>query len=205
MTIRVLYCAGWLGWGRMTEQNAAPAPAPDPALVHLPVLDYLRRDIAGTLEPGHRTHLHHPTAISRLLGFEIAEVGPGTATLRVVADPELHGNQQGTVHGGFLVELADAAIGTACSTLVGPGESFTSIDLKATFLRPFWSGQLLARAHPTHSGRTITHYACEISRPDGKLVATVTSAVMTLRGERAAGRRPPGAGASVAPSDPPSR
>jgi uncharacterized protein (TIGR00369 family) len=158
------------------------------AAAELPVLEYLRRQLAGTLAPGQRTHLRYPTAVSRLLGFEITEVGPGTATLRVAADTALHGNQQGTVHGGFLVELADAAIGTACSTLVAPGESFTSIDLKATFLRPAWSGELRARAHPTHSGRTLTHYACEITRADGKPVATVTSAVMALRGARAKGR-----------------
>ncbi|BBA95633.1 hypothetical protein RVR_566 [Actinacidiphila reveromycinica] len=170
------------------EQNATHFAAPGAAAPDLPVLDYLRRQLAGTLEPGHRTPMRYPTAISRLLGFEIVEVGAGTATLRVLADTDLHGNQQGTVHGGFLVELADAAIGTARSTLVGPGESFTSIDLKATFLRPAWTGELLARAHPTHSGRTLTHYACEISRPDGKPVATVTSAVMTLRGDEAAGR-----------------
>lgn len=40
------------------------------------------------------------------------------------------------IHGGLLCELADAAIGTAHSTLMGEGETFTSIDLKATFLRP---------------------------------------------------------------------
>ncbi|MGW0964265.1 hypothetical protein ACWD4K_35940, partial [Streptomyces gelaticus] len=34
--------------------------------------------------------------------------------------------QQGTVHGGFLVELADTAIRRAYSTLMGTGESFTA-------------------------------------------------------------------------------
>ncbi|ARQ72167.1 thioesterase [Streptomyces marincola] len=132
--------------------------------------------------------MRYPTAISRLLGFEIVAVGPGTASLRVAADAERHGNQQGTVHGGFLVELADAAIGTACSTLTAPGESFTGIDLRATFLRPVWAGELLARARPTHTGRTISHYTCDITREDGKPVATVTSAIMALRGDRATGR-----------------
>jgi len=39
-----------------------------------------------------------------------------------------------------------------------------------------------------HSGRTITHYLCKVLRRDGKAVASVTSTVMTLCGERAAGR-----------------
>jgi uncharacterized protein (TIGR00369 family) len=154
----------------------------------LSVLDYLRREIAGTLEPGDRTHLRYPTAISRLLGFTLVGVGPHLAVVQLDADAAVHGNQQGTVHGGMLTELADAAIGTAHSTVMEPGQSFTSIDLKATFLRPVWAERLTASARATHVGRTISHYLCEIIRGDGKPVATVTSAVMTLRGDQAAGR-----------------
>lgn len=154
----------------------------------LPVLDYLRRQLDGTLEPGDTTHMRYPTAISQLLGFRIVEIGEAMAVMELDANALRHGNQQGTVHGGLLCELADAAIGTAHSTLMDKGESFTSIDLRATFLRPVWQSRLRARAWATHRGRTISHYLCEISRDDGKQVASVTSAVMTLRGDHAQGR-----------------
>lgn len=154
----------------------------------LPVLDYLLRQLEGRLEPGDTTHLRYPTAISRLLGIELMEIAERRAVVRIAADVERHGNQQGTVHGGFLCELADAAIGTAHSTAIQPGESFASMDLHARFLRPAWSGILIAAATCTHRGRTVSQYECEISREDGTVVATVTSAVMTLRGEAAAGR-----------------
>ncbi|MEV8517127.1 PaaI family thioesterase [Dactylosporangium sp. NPDC051484] len=152
------------------------------------MIEYLRRQLAGTLRPDDRTHVRYPTAISELLGFTITAVGPGQAVVELDADAAVHGNQQGTVHGGLLVELADAAIGTAQSTVLEPGESFTSIDLKATFLRPVWNERLTATAYATHAGRTVSHYLCEITRGDGKPVATVTSAVMTLRGDKADGR-----------------
>lgn len=154
----------------------------------LPVLAFLQRQLAGTLQPGECSTLRYPTAISTLLGFKICAVAAGSASVTTDVDPGTHGNQQGTVHGGFLVELADAAIGTAHSTLMQPGESFTSIDIRATFLRPVWRDTLVAQAFPTHSGRTITHYSCEIIRRDGKVAAAVTSTVMTLRGEHAKGR-----------------
>ncbi|SMC29203.1 uncharacterized domain 1-containing protein [Andreprevotia lacus DSM 23236] len=154
----------------------------------LPVLDYLRRLLAGELTPGERTHLYYPTAISRLLGLRIVAVDYGIAELEIDADPQLHGNQQGTVHGGLLCELADAAIGTAHSTLLAHGESFTSLDLSASFLRPVWRSSLRARAEVSHLGRTICHYRCDIVRDDGKRVASVVSKVMTLRGEQAHGR-----------------
>lgn len=154
----------------------------------LPVLEYLRRQVAGTLQPEETTHLRYPTAISRLLNLTVVDVDERSAAVRIAAHVELHGNQQGTVHGGLLAELADAAIGTAHSTVIEPGESFTSLDLSARFVRPAWSGPLTATARCTHPGRTVSQYECEITRDDGKVVAIVSSAVMTLRGEAAEGR-----------------
>lgn len=154
----------------------------------LPVLEYLRRHIDHTLETGDTTHMCYPTPISRTLGIRVVEAGMGTASVEIDADAAIHGNQQGTVHGGLICELADAAIGTAHSTLMAEGESFTSIELKISFFRPVWNSTLRASARPVQSGRTLTHYLCEILRDDGKLAAMVTSTVMTLTGNRAAGR-----------------
>ena len=155
---------------------------------HLPVLQYLQRQLANQLGAGDSTHMQYPTPISSLLGFNIVEVGEATAVIELLADASRHGNQQGTVHGGLLCELADAAIGTAHSTLMQQGESFTSIDLKAVFLRPVWQARLRAHARATHQGRSISHYQCDILREDNKVVATITSTVMTLRGTQAQGR-----------------
>lgn len=155
---------------------------------YLPVLEYLQRKLDDTLTYGDATHMRYPTAISQLLGFRIVAVGEAMAAIELDADAATHGNQQGTVHGGLLCELADAAIGTAHSTLMQEGESFTTIDLKATFLRPVWQSRLRAHAWAVHCGRTISHYRCDIQREDGKVVASVESAVMTLRGDHAHGR-----------------
>jgi uncharacterized protein (TIGR00369 family) len=154
----------------------------------LPVLEYLQKSIAGTLKPGDTTHMRYPTAISQTLGIRIVEVGMGTATVEIDASSEKHGNQQGTVHGGLMCELADAAIGTAHSTLLEEDETFASIELKINFFRPVWSSRLRAVAKPVQSGKTITHYNVEIIREDGKVAATVISTVMTLRGQQAQGR-----------------
>lgn len=154
----------------------------------LPVLEFLRRHVASVPGDQGGTHMLYPTAISRTLGMRIVAVGEGEATVEIDADPALHGNQQGTIHGGLISELADAAIGTAHSTLMQEGESFASIDLKVSFMRPVWKATLRAIARPVHRGKTVSHYACDILRDDGKRVATAVSAVMTLRGEKAEGR-----------------
>lgn len=114
-------------------------------------------------------------------------VEEGQATLGLHTDPALHGNQQGTIHGWLLSELADAAIVTTHSTLLLDGESFASIDLKINFLRPVWQDDLRAVALVIQRGKTISHYRCEIFRGDDKLVAIAVSAVMTLQGSKAQG------------------
>jgi uncharacterized protein (TIGR00369 family) len=154
----------------------------------LTVLEYLQRQTDKTLPAEAICEMKYPTAISQLLGFRIAEIDMGYACLEMDADADIHGNQQGTVHGGLISELADATIGTAHSTMINEGESFTSIDLKVNFFRPVWKSTLRAAARPVQSGNTISHYMCEIFRDDEKLVAMATSTVMTLRGDRAAGR-----------------
>ena len=154
----------------------------------LSTLDYLQHLVAGTLPAGAASPMKYPTAISKLLGLRVVGIEQAYARLQLDADAEIHGNQQGTVHGGLLSELADAAIGTAHSTLIEAGESFASIDLRISFFRPVWKATLTATARPIQRGRTITHYQCEIASEDTRLIALAAGTVMTLRGAAAAGR-----------------
>ena len=147
------------------------------------------RSVAGTGEvPAERSRFIYPATIAKTLGFRLIEVGPGTATMELTADTEVHANPMGTIHGGVLCDIADAAIGTAHAASLEQGESFTSIDLQINFFRPIWSCRLRAVARPVNLGRQISRYLCDILRDDDKLVAQVTSTVMTLRGEQATGR-----------------
>ncbi len=154
----------------------------------LSTLEFLQRQLEGTLPDNASTAMQYPTAISQLLGFRISAIDKGYARLEMNADAAIHGNQQRTVHGGLLSELADATIGTAHSTAIEKGESFTSIDLRISFFRPVWKSLLTATARQIQHGKTITHYQCEITNEDGKLVALAAGTVMTLRGSAAAQR-----------------
>jgi len=130
----------------------------------------------------------YPPPIARTLGFDLVDSGDRTATIEIATDVEKHANPMGTVHGGVLCDIADAAIGTAHATGLGEQESFTSLDLQINFFRPVWNDRLRAIAKPVHLGKTVSRYVCDIFSSDGKLVAQVSSTVMTLRGEKASGR-----------------
>ena len=149
----------------------------------------LFRRIAETGEvPTEGSRFIYPPAIGRTLGFKLVDVGPGTATVEIFADIEIHGNPMGTIHGGVMCDIADAAVGMAHAAGLEEGESFTSVDLQINFFRPAWNGRLRAIAKPVNVGRVISRYVCDIVKDDDKLVAQVTSTVMTLRGEKATGR-----------------
>jgi uncharacterized protein (TIGR00369 family) len=135
-----------------------------------------------------RPRFNYPPPIAKTLGFDLVASGERTATIEIVTDVARHANPMGTVHGGVLCDIADAAIGTAHATGLGDGESFTSLDLQINFFRPVWNDRLRAIAKPVHLGKTVSRYVCDILSSDGKLVAQVTSTVMTLRGEKASGR-----------------
>ena len=151
-------------------------------------LEFFRLVAANGEAPVEGTRFIYPPAIARTLGFKLIEVGPGTATMEIVVDIEKHANPMGTIHGGVLCDIADAAIGTAHATGLAEGESFTSIDLQINFFRPVWNGRIRAVAKPVNAGRQVSRYVCDILRDDDKLVAQVTSTVMTLRGDQALGR-----------------
>jgi uncharacterized protein (TIGR00369 family) len=94
----------------------------------------------------------------------------------------------GTLHGGVLCDLADAALGTAMASTLGENESFTSLDLSIKFLKPVWKARLRATARMVKRTRTLGLLECEITDPGGSLVARVYSTCMVLRGEEAKGR-----------------
>ncbi len=151
-------------------------------------LEFFQLVAANGEAPSEQSRFIYPPAIARTLGFKLIEVGPRTATMEIVTDTQKHANPMGTVHGGVWCDIADAAIGTAHATSLEEGESFTSIDLQINFFRPAWNARIRAVAKPVHVGRLVSRYVCDILRDDDKLVAQVTSTVMTLRGDQASGR-----------------
>lgn len=87
--------------------------------------------------------------VAELIGFRLAAIGDGHATVELEAGKQ-HANPMGTLHGGILCDIADAAMGMAYASTLGDGESFTTLELKINFLKPIWNARLTAK--PTWSG-----------------------------------------------------
>jgi len=128
-----------------------------------------------------------PPPVAELIGFERLTFGDGKCTMRLEAGPQ-HANPMGTLHGGILCDLADGAMGMAFVTTCAEGESFTTLELKINFLRPFWTGTLLAHGRVVSRGKSVGMTECDVVDDDDRLIAKATSTVMALRGEAAQGR-----------------
>src|SRR6516165_12754679 len=125
--------------------------------------------------------------VARLIGFEAKQIADGRATVILAAGPH-HANPMGTLHGGILCDIADAAMGMAFASTLGPKESFTTVELKINFFRPVWEAHLKAEGKVVRRGRSLGYVECEVTDERGQLIAKAASTCLALRGEDAKGR-----------------
>jgi uncharacterized protein (TIGR00369 family) len=140
------------------------------------------------LEPDFRERAKaNDVPVARLIGFEAKKIADGRAMLTLASGPQ-HANPMGTLHGGILCDIADAAMGMAFASTLAPDESFTTVELKINFFRPVWQARLRAEATVVQRGHTTGYVECVITDEENRLVAKAASTCMVLRGQKAAGR-----------------
>lgn len=128
------------------------------------------------------------TSIADVLGFRLISVSEGEASFEMVIDPARHANVMGTLHGGVIATLADSAMGFAFASTLAAEESFATLEMKVSFLRPVWRATLTATAHVVHRGRTTGLVECRVVDERERLIAHSTCTCLVLRGSQAAGR-----------------
>jgi uncharacterized protein (TIGR00369 family) len=126
-------------------------------------------------------------AIAQLIGFRLVAVKRGEAVFDFESSAK-HANPMGTLHGGVLCDVADAAMGVSFASTLEDDESFTTLELKINFLRPVWSEKLRAVGKVVKRGNTVGLVECDITNAAGVLVARSSSTCMVLRGAQASGR-----------------
>jgi uncharacterized protein (TIGR00369 family) len=128
-----------------------------------------------------------PAPVAQLVGFRLCSIAPGESVFEMDAT-EAHWNPMGTLHGGILCDIADAAMGVAFASTLEDDESFTTLELKINFLKPVWTGKLIAAGKLVKRGKTVGIVECDVKDSKGALVARANSTCMVLRGEMKQGR-----------------
>ncbi len=125
--------------------------------------------------------------IAKLLEMRITRVEEGRAVMQMPVDGR-YANPIGTLHGGIVCDLADAAMGAAFATTCEEGESYVTVELKCNYLRPVWNALLTATAWVVSRGKTTGLAECEVRDDTDRLIAKLSSTLMVLRGDAVKGR-----------------
>ena len=150
----------------------ADIEATDPRLVaerglQLSGMDYIQAIFAGELPP---------PPIAELMGFRGVTAEPGRAVFEMEPGPQ-HYNPIGSVHGGVALTLLDSAMGCAVHTLLEPGVGYTTLEVKANFVRPIKAETGLIRCEGTviHKGSRVVTAEGKVTDAAGKLLAHGTT------------------------------
>jgi uncharacterized protein (TIGR00369 family) len=128
-----------------------------------------------------------PPPVATLVGLELLAVEKSRTRFQLKAG-ERHLNPMGTLHGGILCDLADAAMGSAMATTLEAGQSYTTLELSINFLKPIRSGVLTAEGRVVKRTRQIGLTECDVLDEKGSLVARAKSTCLVLDGKDAEGR-----------------
>ncbi len=121
-----------------------------------------------------------PSPATAALGITILRLGKGRATMQMIVDEHLH-NLSGTMHGGIMGDIADAAMGVALATTLSPEEDFTTMEFKMSFLRPHVKGALRADGFLAKRGRRVAFTEAVLTNSRKQVVARSSGTCLMVR------------------------
>lgn len=106
-------------------------------------------------------------AFARHVGIVVSGYGDGRATARLTVAAQ-HLNSAGTLHGGVIFSLADAAFSAAANS---HGVLALSIDASISYFRAVSEGTLTAEAREVARNPKLATYVIDVKDATGALVA----------------------------------
>jgi uncharacterized protein (TIGR00369 family) len=124
-----------------------------------------------------------PPPLARLIGFRMAVVEPQRIVMELEPDESLE-NTIGLLHGATAAALLDTAMGCAISTMLPPGQTSVTLDLKLTYLRPLSvrSGTIQAEGKVIKLGRQTSYTEGFVRDGSGNLAVHATATFSMIGG-----------------------
>lgn len=120
-------------------------------------------------------------SMGRLMNVRLIEASEGRAVFEGLPG-EQHYNPMGGVHGGYAAGLLDSACGIAVHTMLEPGQGYTTIELKISYIRGMTAatGPVRAEGRVVNFGRRVAFSEAELRDGQGKLIATASSTLLVM-------------------------
>lgn len=96
------------------------------------------------------------------LGVELLSVSASEVVSRLVLKDELM-NTMGSLHAAVLVAIADTSCGAGCIASLPDGHSFTTLELKTSFVQSAREGAIRCVARMRHAGKTTQLWEATVS------------------------------------------
>ncbi len=114
------------------------------------------------------------------LDITIRHLEHGLARAEMRLGPQ-HLTPTGYLHGAAVVGIADTVCGAGCQGSKPKGAvGFTTIELKCNFLGTANAGVVTSEARMIHGGRNTQVWDADVTREDGKLIASFRCTQMVL-------------------------
>jgi len=119
--------------------------------------------------------------IGRTMDFSIVTIEAGRVVFEGRPSEAVY-NPIGTVHGGFAATLLDSACGCVVHSMLGEGQSYTTLELKVAYHRPIKAdtGPVYAEGKIISIGRRAAWAEARLTDAAGRLYATATSSLLIM-------------------------
>lgn len=143
----------------------------DPGILSLSGIEQIRHWLAQGSRP----------PINDLLDLDLVEVEEGRAVFEGTPSRRVY-NPIGSVHGGYAATLLDSACGIAVHSRLAPGQRYTTLELKISYMRAMteMTGRVRAEGVVTSMGRRVAFSEAKIIDANGRLLATATSTLLVI-------------------------
>lgn len=117
----------------------------------------------------------------RKMGVSLVQADAGHAVFKGTPDASCF-NPMGSVHGGYAAAMLDSACGIAAHTGLRPGQAYTTLELKTSFLRPLTdrSGTVRAVGRLLSIGGRAAFAEAWLYDAAGRLCATATATLLVF-------------------------
>ena len=145
------------------------------------LVDELAPGAAGLQQLQAMMGSQQPVGIGATLQFRLVEVDDGRVVFAGVPGPNVY-NPIGTVHGGYAATLLDSACGCAVHSKLGPGQGYTTLELKVAYHKAMTAstGEVKAEGRVVTIGRRTAFAEARITDAGGRLYATATSTLLVF-------------------------
>lgn len=119
--------------------------------------------------------------MNALMGLELVHIEPGVAVFEGNPDARML-NPMGSIHGGFAATILDSACGCAVHAKLGEGQSYTTLELKISYVRGLapGAGKVRAEGRAISVGKRAAFAQATLTDADGRICATASSTLMVF-------------------------